>query len=150
MEIPIRVRVNWLYRALLNLGPLLFLWLIFADARGVEDVLIAIPFLLFSLAGAALSWSYVEADTDRVIVFRAPLWKFAIRWDEMRRIEVGTNGLAFCGDDKVLVMNLRMMDGKSIALWGFFQQQAAKRNLEVKQVITVRWTQKNTRVDIRN
>ena len=107
-----------------------------------------LPFVLLGLVGAASAWAYIEADTNRVVVFRAPLWKFSIRWDEVRRIEVGNNGLALCGDDKVLVMNLAMMNGKGVILWELFQQEVSKRNLEVKHVTTGRWTQKNTRVDI--
>lgn len=99
------------------------------------------------LVGASLSWSYIEADAQRLVVFRAPFWKFAIRWDEIKKIEIGNNGIAFSGGDKTLIMTLQMMDARSASLWQLIQAQSSKRNIEFKQVATVRWTQKNTRVD---
>jgi hypothetical protein len=148
-ELPIRIQVHWLFKIILNAGPLFFLGLtLFALTNGFNPIVLFFAgFTALGLLGAVLSWSYIEVDEQQLTVFRAPFWKFAINWNEVKRLEIGSNGIAFCGDDKVLIMNLSMADANSQRLANYISQEVNRRNIHVKQVVAIRWTQKNTRVN---
>jgi hypothetical protein len=118
----------------------------YVEASWVAGLMFTI-YTLLALVGAALSWSYLEVDQNRLFAFRAPFWKFAIGWDEVRRVETGGNGIAFCGDNKIFVMNLTMGDRSTRNFVQYCNEQIAARGIQLEAVRMIPWTQKNTRIN---
>jgi hypothetical protein len=147
--LPIKMTVFWWTKVVFVIGIIVSGFLAVWSYSSDENIFVSLGFVFFALLSIYTlisSRSFVEVDQNSIIVSSPPHGVYVINWQDVHFIETNGGAFAFVGDDKQLVISLGFVGNGKREFLAFFDDFVQERKIEVKPIVKMRFSQKNTKV----